>query len=260
MVGHRAGSLLGRRARLFRRALRHARNAGAGPPHHAGRALVRGCHAELRAAGIPPRRYGQRPPARRNPPCRRGAAAGRCQLGHAASAGGVFGACAAPDGRAARRPRCRLPAQYPRHHRRLPGHGQPGRGLVGLRAGHGPGGGDRPLPPDRAQGADRSRRLPLWRQGLRPRPGACRPGRRPALADRPGAGAADRQPCGTACRRARACLAGGAGARRAADDRAGAVRPSALDRLFVRHHRHAQADRAWPWRHRHRAAQADGLP
>ena len=47
-----------------------------------------------------------------------------------------------------------------------------------------------------------------------------------------------------------------------ADDRrvragVAAVRPSALDRLFQRHDRPAEADRARPWRHRHRGAAAE---
>ena len=42
------------------------------------------------------------------------------------------------------------------------------------------------------------------------------------------------------------------------EPRVAAVRPSALDRLFQRHHRPAEADRARPWRHHHRGAGAAG--
>jgi hypothetical protein len=41
---------------------------------------------------------------------------------------------------------------------------------------------------------------------------------------------------------------------------AGPRRPSPLDRLFVGHHRHAQADRARPWRHDARVPQGDADP
>ena len=60
----------------------------------------------------------------------------------------------------------------------LPGHGEHRRDLVELRAGVRRADGDRPLRADRAQGADRDRRLPLRRQGLRPRPSACARSRR----------------------------------------------------------------------------------
>jgi hypothetical protein len=52
---------------------------------------------------------------------------------------------------------------------RLPRRSQHRRHLVGLLAGHGAHRGGRPLPPDCAEGADRRRWLPLWRQGPRPR-------------------------------------------------------------------------------------------
>ena len=78
---------------------------------------------------------------------------------------------AARHGRGARRPRLRLPAQHAADGGRLPGLRQPRRGLVGVLARHGPGRRARPLPPDRAQGADRLRRLRLRR---RRRTTACR--------------------------------------------------------------------------------------
>ena len=50
----------------------------------------------------------------------------------------------------------------------LPRRGEHRRGLVGLLARHGAGGGARPLPADRAGGADRLRRLRLRRRAARP--------------------------------------------------------------------------------------------
>ena len=53
----------------------------------------------------------------------------------------------------------RGPAQPAADRDRLPRLRQPGRGLVGVLGRHGPAGDPRPLPPDRAQGRDRRRRL-----------------------------------------------------------------------------------------------------
>ena len=67
----------------------------------------------------------------------------------------------------------RLPAERAADGGRLPRLRQPRRDLVGLLARHGAGGGARPLPPDRAEGADRLRRLPLRRRRARPRARCC---------------------------------------------------------------------------------------
>ena len=56
----------------------------------------------------------------------------------------------------------------------VPGLREHRRDLVDLLARHGAGGGARPLPPDRAQGADRLRRLPLRRRRARPPRGGGR--------------------------------------------------------------------------------------
>jgi acetoacetyl-CoA synthetase len=67
-------------------------------------------------------------------------------------------------GRAARRPRGRLPAQHSRDHGGLSGHGEHRRGLERLRARHGHERCARPFPPDRPGGADRLRRRDLRRR------------------------------------------------------------------------------------------------
>ena len=54
-----------------------------------------------------------------------------------------------------------------------------------------------------------------------------------------------------------AILAGDGAADRRVRARLAAVRSSALDRLFQRHHRPAEADRAWPWRRHPRGAAAE---
>ena len=141
------------------------------------------------------------------------------------------------------RPGGGLPAEHPRDAGGLPGHRQPRRDLVVVRAGVRHRSVDRPVRPDRADGAARRRRLPLRRPGrstARPRSAAIR-ARAAAVAatvvvpylapDR------RRRPCpapmpGTSCSR-------GAGAARV---RAGAVRPPALRPLLVGH------DRACPSR------------
>ena len=58
-----------------------------------------------------------------------------------------------------RRPRLRVSAQRAADRRGVPGVRQPGRDLVGVFARHGPGGGARPVPPDRTQRAAGLRRL-----------------------------------------------------------------------------------------------------
>ena len=83
-------------------------------------------------------------------------------------AGGALRGRAAAAGRGARRPRGRLHAERGRDGRRVPGHGEPRRDLVELRAGVRHADGGRPLRADRAEGADRDRGLPLRRARLRP--------------------------------------------------------------------------------------------
>ena len=100
----------------------------------------------------------------------------------------------------------------------------------------------RPLAADRAEGAGRGRRLPVRRQGDRP---ARRGGRDPG-------GAARRSSTSITIgylRRRPATFGDARADRRAADVRAGAVRPPALRALLLGHHRAAQADRARPRRH-----------
>ena len=85
------------------------------------------------------------------------------------------------------RPRRGLPAEHARHHRRLPRLRQHRRGVVGVLARHGAGGGARPLPPDRAQAAVRRRRLRARRRNARPARGARAAARRAAVGARAGA-------------------------------------------------------------------------
>jgi hypothetical protein len=108
----------------------------------------------------------------------------------------------------------------------------------------------RPLPPDRAQGADRRRRRALRRQAARPQRGAARTARPAAEREEAAAGEDNRLPQA----RVRTMSTGrGHRARRRRGRRVrarvAALRPSDLDRLFERHHRPAQAHRARAGRH-----------
>ena len=145
-----------------------------------GARLVPGRAGQLRAAGVPPRRRGARGRPSGDRLSRRGDAA------RAASSQEIawpelrrqVGARSPPRSRRMGvrrgRPRRRLPAQHAADGGRLPRLRQPRRDLVGLLARHGPARGARPLPPDRAEGADRVRRLPLRRRRARPHAGAAR--------------------------------------------------------------------------------------
>ena len=82
---------------------------------------------------------------------------------------------------------CAVLPNTPHDRGRLPGHRQPGRGVVGVFARHGPGGGARPLPPDRTQGAGGGGRPGLGRCGARPPAGAARGAGRAAVGAAPGA-------------------------------------------------------------------------
>ena len=147
----------------------------------------------------------------------------------------------------------RRPAQPAADRDRLPRLRQPGRGLVGVLGRHGAAGDPRPLPPDRAQGGDRRRRL----LSTAASPPTALPVLRGLIDELPSVrhvvllrhldAEAD-------ARLARRSVARGPRLRRAGRRRpavrAGlaAVRPSALDRLFERHHRAAEGDRARPRR------------
>ena len=153
-----------------------------------------------------------------------------------------------------RAPSCRTRR---RRHRRLPRLRQHRRDLVGVLARHGAGRGARPLPPDRAKvliavdgycygGATHDRRAVLEQLlaelPTRARAGARAPARcrRPA-STRPGAR------CTTSPRSSPAT--------RRFEPRVAAVRPPALDRLFERHDRPAEGDRARPRRRHARGAE-----
>ena len=157
--------------------------------------------------------------------------------------------------RAARRPRRRLPAQYARRRGRVFGDGEPGSDLVAVFPRHGGIQRDRPVSPDCAQGSVHGGRLSLWRPQFRParrrcrdRSGAAEPRTRRAIGPR-------RHGRGEV-----SCARLGRRHRRRCGARSGAcgVRTSTVDRLFVRDHGPAQAHRAWTWRHRARAREADG--
>ena len=160
----------------------------------------------------------------------------------------------------ARRPRRRVHAQRAADGGRVPRLREPRRDLVGVLARHGAARRARPLPPDRAEGADRVRRLSLRRRRARPhgaaargrRRAAERPRRRPLA--RPRCRAPTRRSLASAARRVHdfaALVAGDAHGRAAA----AAVRSSALDRLLERHDRPAEGDRPRPRRRHARGAQ-----
>ena len=145
--------------------------------------------------------------------------------------------------RRARRPRGRLHAEHPRGGRRLPGDRVDRGGVVELLARLRSALGDRPLRPDRAEGAAGGRRLPLQRPRLRPPRGRRRDRRRGRRAPR-----AARLP-----RRLR--LGGRLRAARRPGVRARAVRPPPVGPLLVRHHGAAEGDRPGPGRDPARAPQ-----
>ncbi len=173
------------------------------------------------------------------------APARRAVLGRAARPGGALRRGAAAAGRGPRRPCGRLHAERGRDGRRVPGHGEPRRDLVELRAGVRHADGGRPLRADRAQGADRDRGLSLRRARLRPSRACAR--------DRGGAAHARAHGDGAVGLGRPARRAGGAGLR------AGALRPPALGAVLVGHDRPAQGDRAGARRDPARAPQ-EGEP
>ena len=174
-------------------------------------------------------------------------------LGRARAAGRRDRRVLARARRAAGRPRRLLHAEHPADGGAFLAGDEPRRGLVELLARHGHRRGRRPVQADRAEGAVRRRRLPLRRQALRP-PRRCsarsfgalpiaRASRVPAVSRPGGATRRGAQAVAVVERRR---------ARGDARVRAAALRPSAVDRLFVRHHRRAEGDRARPRRHRDR--------
>ena len=204
---------------------------------HRRRALLPGAH-------LP------RPPGRPrgDPPRVRAARRGGVDLGRAARADRARRGRPARDGHRARRPRRRLHAEHPRDDRRLPRRREPRRGLVELLARLRRALGRRPLRADRAEGAAHRRRLPLRRQGLRPR----RADRARAVRDALARAHGDAAP--TSSRRGR--LGRGVPAhRRAARVRPRPVRPPAVGPLLLGHHRPAEGDRALPGRDPRRAPQ-----
>ena len=157
-----------------------------------------------------------------------------------------------------RRSRRGLSAQHPRDHHRLPRHRQHRRGLERVRARHGGARGDRPLQADRAEGADRLRRRHLCRTAARPASGgrgvaAVAAERRSTVIIHGDGG----EPAATADARLADYPVGDRRRDRRLRTGMAAVRSSALDRLFQRHHRPAEADRARPWRRHHRGAAAE---
>ena len=151
---------------MVRRPLARPARRGAREPRHARSDLVSGRNPELRRSmRSPPRRRGpttsrSSPPVRPAPP--------RCSPGP--SSPDAVARCRAGLvrlGRAARRSRRRVPPQHPRDDRRVPGHREPRRGVVVVRAGVRRALGRRPLRADRAGGAARRRRVPLRREGGR---------------------------------------------------------------------------------------------
>ena len=174
LVGHRSRRLLAEHLGLFRDPVADAAQRGAGAPRHAGRGWFPGAQVNYarqvfrhvdaaEQAGLPAVVSRNEKGAHRElswPELRR-----QVRVAGAASEGA---------GRAARRPRRGLPAQHPRDDDRLPRHRQHRRRVEPVRARHGHGRGARPLPADRAQGADRLRRRQLRRQGPRPHAGGAR--------------------------------------------------------------------------------------
>ena len=228
-----------------------------------GREVVRRRDAELHRRGVPqrPRRSGRRRHrASRDRLSRRGRRPARHRLGRTRTARRVARGDPDHGRRRGRRPRRGLPAERARDDRRVPRGRERRRRMVGVRARHGTGRRPRPVPADRAGGDDRVHRLSLRRQGLRPRRDAGRSAGRAAdgphgdraVADRPrGAAGRRARDAPDAARRAlprlgRLRRVGGCAAR----VHAGAVRASAVDRLFQRHDRDAEGDRPRPRRRR----------
>ena len=174
LVGGRAGSVLAldvglrrHRRRRAGRAYRDRRRQDARRP------LVPRCQAQLRRESAAPAGRGGRAGLLGRRP---GAAASQLRgparpgLAHGPGAGNKW---CQPGG-----PGCGLPAEHAGNHRLRAGHREPRRRLVVMLVGFRHARCPRPLRPDRTKGADRRRRLLLWRQDLRPpAAGAGDPGR-----------------------------------------------------------------------------------
>ena len=251
VVDRRAGAVL-----AFHVGFRRDHRGRAGRAHRdrrrqdAGRPLVPRREAQLRREPAAPAGRGGRAgllgrgPRQAAPRLRRPARPG---LAHDP---GACGPWRAPGG-----PGRGLPAEHAGDHRLGAGGREPRRGLVLVLVGLRHARRARPLRPDRAQGADRRRRLLLQRQGLRPpAAGAGNPGRasqrraRNRGALRGGAPFARRHPGRRPLRRG-----GWRAAGRADRLRARALRPPAGDHVLLGHHRRAEMHRA---RHRRHAAAA----
>ena len=237
MVGSRARRVLAEHLGLFRPAIADAAPRRAGATQDAGRGLVPGRAGQLCAPGAAACRGGA---------CRRDAGDRHLrrrrhpegnELARAAAQGRRAGDPSQGPGRPLRRSRRGLSSQHSRDHHRLSRHRQHRRGVERLRARYGGARRDRPLQADRAENPDRLRRRDLCRTAARPASGdrrvAAIAAERRALssstATRPNRGDSD-------ALLSTILSATGAGDRRV---RAGmaAVRSSALDRLFQRHHR-----------------------
>ena len=253
MVDRRRRRLLDVDLGLLRSAPLAGVDGGSDRRWNAGRGVVHGRSPQLRGepAGRPatgPARLAARVRAQ-------GARAAR--LGRAAGGGAQGGVSPPPAGRRGERPRGGVHAQRSGDPGRVPRLRLHRRDLVvllaRLRGAHR----DRPIRPDRAEGAPGRGRLPLRRAQLR---SAWR-GRQPRSGPADG-GAHGRLPVpGGGGRPPR--LAGGGRVGRAARARrparphvrAGPLRPPALGALLLGNHRSAQADRAQPRRDPARAAQ-----
>ena len=240
LVGDRPRGLLGLDLGLLRGPRPLAVRAGARLARDARRGVVPGRDAELRRAHGRPRR-GSRPRRdRRALPDARGAGA---HVRRAPRAGrpGARGPEAARS--RPRRPRRRLPPEHPGDGGRVPGGGEPRRGLGDVPAGVRRQQRRRPARPARAEGAARGERVRLRGQAHRPRRERRRDPRAAAVAGDGRRGRVRGRPD------PRRDVVGGAPERGgAARVRPGAVRASALRPLLVRHDRPAEGDRARPRR------------
>ena len=278
----RARGLLGEHLGVLRRARVASRRAGAGLPHDARRELVRGRRAELRrehALGLgASRRAG--PGGGGGAAHLRAARARSAELGRALRAGGRRGrrdcarsACGRGD---------RVVAYMPNIPETLIAFLAVGldRGdLVERRARVRRAQRDRPLRPDRAQGAARRRRLPPRRQGLRPERAPCRasspscrrvehvvalPYLHAGSTRGRSAGATPRTGGRRRIEPARAPRLAGAAASAArapsCDFEQVPFDAPAVGALLLRHHRSAEGDRAEPRRHPRRAAEEEPAP
>ncbi len=253
MVGLRSRGLLGLDLGFLRGQGTDPVSAGARLARDARRAVVHRRPAQLRRAHARHRR-GPRPGRRGRPIADPRPA--RADLRRVARPG-----CAGAGGPAAaghRRGRSgrRLHAEHPRDPGRLSRHDQPRRDLGLLRHRVRPSQRDRPLRRPRAEAAAGDRRLSLRREADRPprrgRRGARRASRARARGPRPLRGRRGGLPA------RRRGVGGAAGRSRAARVRPGAVRPSPLRAVLLRHDRQAEGDRAPPRRHPSRASQEPG--